>query len=273
LGTKVEIKNLNSISGVRNGVIYEIQRQIQAIKTGEKIIQETRRWNAEEGYTSSMRGKEQAHDYRYFPDPDLMPVKISSEMKETIQSTLPELPFDKQRRFMEQYDLPYTITSVLCPIQELCHFYEKAIEKHNNPKAIGNIIANDLLRELSSIEGQQTISVTQCKITPDAIAGLIKLVDDGIISKQTAQEVFVEMYQTGKAASIIVKEKGLEQTSDTGELERICGEAIAGNTKAVEEFRSGKDTAINALKGHVMKVTKGKANPKMIDDILRKLLQ
>jgi len=273
LGTKVEIKNLNSISGVRNGVIYEIQRQIQAINTGEKIIQETRRWNAEEGYTSSMRGKEQAHDYRYFPDPDLMPVKISSEMKETIQSTLPELPFDKQRRFMEQYDLPYTITSVLCPIQELCHFYEKAIEKHNNPKAIGNIIANDLLRELSSIEGQQTISVTQCKITPDAIAGLIKLVDDGIISKQTAQEVFVEMYQTGKAASIIVKEKGLEQTSDTGELERICGEAIAGNTKAVEEFRSGKDTAINALKGHVMKVTKGKANPKMIDDILRKLLQ
>lgn len=272
LGTKVEIKNLNSISGVRNGVEYEIKRQMKALDEGKTIVQETRRWNAEENSTSSMRTKEMAHDYRYFPDPDLMPVKISTEMKQSIQDELPEFPFVKQERFMQEYQLPYTITSVLCPNKDLSAYFEKAVATHNNPKRIANFVANDLLRELSAGEKHGSRPLSECKIAPDALASLVKLIDTNTISKQIAQDVFMEMFKTGQEPESIVEEKGLKQTSDAGELEAVCAEAIANNPKPVEQFKSGKDTAINALKGPVMKATQGKANPQVVDEVLRKLL-
>ena len=274
LGVKVEIKNLNSISGVRNGITYEIKRQIALCQKGEgaSIVQETRSWDADKGITFSMRSKEMAHDYRYFPDPDLMPVRVSEEIKKTLADALPERPFAKQERFMKEYNLPYTITSVLCPDKALSDYFENAVKAHNNPKAIANFIANDLLRELSNAGCDMAHPLEGCKIQPEALAELAKLVDEGVISKQIAQDVLVIMFETGDAPEKIVEEKGLKQSSDTGELESICSEVIANNPKPVQEFKDGKDTAINALKGQVMKATKGKANPKMVDDILRKLL-
>ena len=272
LGTKVEIKNLNTISGVRNGIVYEIQRQTLAIKNSQPIVQETRRWNAEEGFTTSMRSKEMAHDYRYFPDPDLMPVKISREWLETLGQDVPELPFDKQRRYFEDYDLPYTITSVLCPDARLAAYFEEAVNVCNKPRQIANFIANDLLRELSAAGEKGAMPLEECRIKPEDIAELAELVDKGEISSQIAKEVFPEMFETGRSPGQIVEEKGLRQSTDTGELEAFCKEAIASNPKPVEEFKAGKEPAINALKGQVMKATRGKANPKLVDEILRKLL-
>jgi aspartyl-tRNA(Asn)/glutamyl-tRNA(Gln) amidotransferase subunit B len=272
LGTKVEIKNLNTISGVRNGIAYEIKRQTQCLEQGEAIIQETRRWNAEKGITTSMRSKEMAHDYRYFPDPDLMPVMMPRECVARLQAEIPELPFEKQRRFYEQYELPYTITSVFCPDYELSAFYEKAVAGYNKPKQIANLIANDLLRDLSAAGDNGSLPLSACKVTPEAIAALVKLVDDGLISKQIAQDVFEEMFSTGEMPEAIVAKKGLQQTSDQSALEAICLEVIASNPKPVEEVKAGKEKAINALKGQVMKLTQGKANPKVIDDTLRKLI-
>ncbi len=272
LGTKVELKNLNSISGVRAGINFEIKRQTKALQSGEEIVQETRRWNAEGGFTTSMRSKEQAHDYRYFPDPDLMPVKIGQAKIESLKSELPELPFDKQRRFSEQYELPYTLTSVLCPDKQLCDYFEAAVKAYNKPKQIANLIANDLLRELSAAGEKSTLPLEACKVTPEAIASLVKWVDEGVISKQIAQDVFIDMFQSGESAQAIIEKKGLKQTSDTEALQAICRQVVADNPKPVGQFKAGKETAINALKGQVMKATRGKANPKLVDDLLRKLL-
>lgn len=272
LGTKVEIKNLNTISGVRNGITYEIKRQTECMETGEPIVQETRRWNAEKGITTSMRSKEMSHDYRYFPDPDLMPVEMPRECVNRLKAEIPELPFEKQRRFYEQYELPYTITSVFCPDYELSMFYEKAVAAYNKPKQIANLIANDLLRDLAAAGENGALPLAECKVTPEGIAGLVKLVDEGVISKQIAQDVFEEMFKTGEMPDVIVEKKGLQQTSDTGELEAICLEVIANNPKPVEQMKEGKEKAINALKGQVMKLTQGKANPKVVDEMLKALI-
>ncbi len=274
LGTKVELKNLNSISGVKNGVEYEIKRQTQCMKTGERIVQETRRWDAQQGVTQSMRSKEQAHDYRYFPDPDLMPVRTTPEQIEKLRKELPEVPFDKQRRYQKDWELPYTITSVICYDHELAAYFEKAVALCNQPKAVANYIANDLLRELAAAapEGESPQSVTHCTITPERLAGLVKIVEGGVISKQIAKDVFLEMFKTGETAETVVDRKGLRVQSDTGALEKICAEVIAASPKPVAEYKAGKLSAINALKGPVMKATKGQANPQAIDEILKKLL-
>lgn len=271
LGTKVELKNLNSISGVRNGINYEIARQAKLLDEGKEIVQETRKWNAEEGFSSPMRSKEKAHDYRYFPDPDLMPVKITSDILNPIKEKLPERPFEKQNRFFKEYDLPYTITSVLYPDFNLSNFFEEAVKIHKNPKTIANLLVNDLLRELSTEEGR-ALPISTCKITPKALADLVKLIDEGSISKQIAQDILIDMFKTGDSPNEIVEKKGLKQTSDTTELEGICSEIISANPNPVAEFKAGKENAINALKGQVMKASKGKANPKVVDDLLRKLL-
>lgn len=268
-GTKVELKNLNSISGVRDGIKYEIKRQIRAVEAGETIVQQTRRWDAERGVTTMMRTKEYAHDYRYFPDPDLMPLKIDASLRQELGAHLPEKPFDKQRRFMESYDLPYTVTSVLYPLPELCDFFEAAVKHHNSPKLIANFVANDFQRELCAAG----LSPCQAKVTPEKLAALVKLIDDGSISKQIAQDVLVDMFKSGEDAASIVESKGLKQTSDAGELESIIRDVITANPKPVEQFKSGNEKAINALKGPVMKATKGKANPKMVDELLKKLIQ
>ncbi|MDR1401456.1 MAG: Asp-tRNA(Asn)/Glu-tRNA(Gln) amidotransferase subunit GatB [Puniceicoccales bacterium] len=276
LGTKVEIKNLNSISGVKNGIAFEIKRQIEALKSGEKISQETRRWDANLCSTTILRSKETAFDYRYFPDPDLMPVKISPETREKIRSEVPELPFAKQERFFSQYNLPYTVTSVICPKHTLGDFFESAVATHNNPQIIANIIANDMLREMSiqnsNSDGKNDSSLENFKISPKNLAELVKFIDDGAISKQIAQNVFIEMFQSGKSAEEIIEIKGLKQNANADELLAICQLAITRNEKAAGEFRSGKDAAINAIKGFVMKETRGKANPLIVDSTLRELL-
>ena len=268
LGVKVELKNLNSITGVKNGIDYEIKRQIEVLRKGGTLTQETRRWNAETGTTSAMRSKENAHDYRYFPDPDLMPVRVDEAWLESIRATLPELPFAKQERYQKDYDLPYTITSVLVPDRALCDYFEEALAGGAKPQAIGNWIANDLLRELSGA-GR---SIADCPIAPASIGELVKLVDEGVISSKIAKDVFIDMFTTGKDPRVIVEEKGLKQSSDSGELTGICTEVIKANPKSVEDFAAGKENAINFLKGQVMKATRGKANPQMVDGLLRELL-
>jgi aspartyl-tRNA(Asn)/glutamyl-tRNA(Gln) amidotransferase subunit B len=268
LGVKVELKNLNSFTGVRNGIEFEIERQIRAVEKGEPIVQETRRWSAENNITTSMRSKEMAHDYRYFPDPDLMPVEVNEDWLNGIRATLPELPFDRQRRYFEQFDLPYTITSVLVRDRLLAEFFEEAVKVHPKPQAIANWIANDLLRELGAA-GQP---IAESKVRPKDIAGLVKLVEAGVISSNIAKEVFIHMFQSGKGPEEIVEEKGLKQSTDTGELEKFCDEAIGNNPKSVEDFLAGKENAVNFLKGQVMKASKGKANPQVVDQLLRKKL-
>jgi aspartyl-tRNA(Asn)/glutamyl-tRNA(Gln) amidotransferase subunit B len=278
LGTKVEIKNLNSISGVKNGIEFEIKRQIEALENGGRILQETRRWDANSCVTAALRSKETAFDYRYFTDPDLMPLRISQGMKDDILSKIPELPFAKQERFFARYELPYTLTSVICPRPELSDFFERAASIHNNPRAIANIIANDMLREMSlaacggTENGGQLDGTTEFPISAEQLAELVKLTDGGAISKQTAQSVFVEMFKSGRSATEIIDEKGLRQSDSGDELLEICKSAIAANRRAVDEFRAGKEAALNAIKGFVMRETRGRANPPITDKILRDLI-
>lgn len=273
LGVKTEVKNVASFSGVQKAIEFEVKRQVKALESGETIVQETRGWDADRGITVAQRAKESAHDYRYFPDPDLMPVHIDDDWIERIRAEIPEMPLDKQRRFMEEYDLPYSSTAPLCPDRELCDFFEQTVEKCNQPKKAVNWIVNDLLRELSAAGNENgPMPLTESKVAPDHLAELVSLVEDGSISSNIAKEIFPDVFATGKMPATIVEEKGLKQTSDTGELESICSQVMTEHPKAVEEFKGGKGNAINALKGQVMKATRGQANPKLVDEILRKLL-
>ena len=244
------------------------------MEEGGSITQETRRWDVETASSFSLRSKEEAHDYRYFPDPDLMPVELDRARVDELKAELPERPFDKQRRFEQEFNLPYTVTTVLCPNRELSEFFEAALETHNAPKLIANYVANDLLRELAAgaEHGQQDLKISASKLTPAHIGTLAKIIDEGIISKQIAKEVFTEMFATGAMPDAIVEKKGLKQSNDSGEIEALCREAIAGNQKAVNQYKDGNEKAINALKGPVMKATKGKANPAMLDQLLKKLI-
>lgn len=269
LGSKIELKNLNSITGVRNGIEYEIKRQTRELRKGNSITQATWRWNADQGRTESMREKEDAHDYRYLPDPDLMPVRIDDAWKNRIQSEIPELPFDKQRRFMEHYDLPYTITSVLVPDRGLSDYFEAAAKQ--SPKlaqAIGNYVTNDLLRELS--EAGQVLS--DCKVKAEHLLSLVHAVEKGTITKQIAKDVFTEMFKSGELADAVIERKGLKPDFDDEQVQAWCQEAIDENPRPVEDFKSGNDKALNALLGQVMKKSRGKANPPAINRLLRKLL-
>jgi aspartyl-tRNA(Asn)/glutamyl-tRNA(Gln) amidotransferase subunit B len=268
LGTKVELKNLNSISFVRDGIAQEIRRQTAVALSGGTIEQETRDYDGQTGLSQSLRSKEMAHDYRYFPDPDLMPVEVDEAWKSAIRATCPELPFDKQRRFMEQYGVPYTITSVLVPDRGLSDFFEETARLCGKPQAAGNWIANDLLREL----GAAKIELSQSKVGPAHVAGLVRLVDGGVILSNAAKEVFVDMFRTGEAPEAVVERKGLKAETNLDELERWCAEAIASNPKSVADYKGGKESALNAFKGPVMRAAKGKADPKRVDEMLRRLL-
>jgi len=269
LGTKVELKNLNSISFVRDGIAHEIKRQIAVLERGGTIVQETRDYDGMTGTSQSLRSKEMAHDYRYFPDPDLMPVVVDEEWKNRIRAECPELPFDKQRRFIETYQLPYTLTSVLVWDRELADYFEEAAKLSGKPQAAGNWIVNDLLREV----GNAKSTLAESKVRPAHIAELVKLIDSGTVLTNAAKEIFVEMFASGEMPGVIADKRGLKATpTDAGELEQWCRDAIAGNAKALAEFKAGKDSAINAFKGPVMKAAKGKANPKLVDETLRKIL-
>jgi aspartyl-tRNA(Asn)/glutamyl-tRNA(Gln) amidotransferase subunit B len=269
LGTKVELKNLNSISFVRDGIAHEIRRQIAVAGSGGTIVQETRQYDGEAGASFAMRSKEMAHDYRYFPDPDLMPVKVDETWLAAIRATLPERLFDRQRRYLEQFQLPYTLTSVLVPSLPLCAFFEEAARLSGQPQAAANWIANDLQRELTAAG----IGLDSSRIRPAHVAGLAGLVESGVISRNIAKEVFVEMFATGEPPDAIVERKGLRQSTDTDELEKWVAAAIAANVKAAAEFKAGNEKALNAIKGAVMKASQGKANPQLVDEIVRKSLR
>jgi len=271
LGTKVELKNLNSISFVRDGIAHEIKRQLAVVAAGGKLIQETRDYDGQTGTSQSLRSKEMAHDYRYFPDPDLMSVQVDAAWKEKLRAECPELPFDKQRRFLRDYQVPYTITSVLIPERELSDFFEASakLAGPGRAQAVGNWIANDFLRELSAAK----LPLGAAKITPASLAELVGLVEAGTLLNAAAKEVFAAMFVTGEAPAAVVARLGLAAApSDAGELEAWCRDSIAANPKALAEFKAGKESAINAFKGPVMKAGKGKANPKLVDETLRRLL-
>ena len=271
LGTKVELKNLNSISYVRDGIAHEIQRQLAVTQAGGTIVQETRDYDGQTGTSQSLRSKEMAHDYRYFPDPDLMPVKVDAAWKARIQAECPELPFAKQTRFQAEYALPYTLTSVLVWDKALADYFEEAAKLAGPGKAqaVGNWIVNDLQREL----GAAKLDLADSKVRPAHIAELVKLIDAGTLLSNAAKEVFIDMAASGEAPSVIVAKKGLAAApTDSAELEGWCRDAIAANAKSVAEFKAGKESAINGLKGPIMKASKGKANPKLVDETLRRLL-
>lgn len=268
LGTKVELKNLNSISFVRDGIAHEIRRQTAVVAGGGTIVQETRQYDGEAGTSAAMRSKEMAHDYRYFPDPDLMPVRVDEAWLASIRATLPERLFDRQRRYLEQFALPYTLTSVLVPQVPLSEFFEEAARLCGKPQAAANWIANDLQRELAAAH----TALADSRVRPAHIAGLVQLVETGVISNNLAKEVFVEMFATGEPPAAIVERKGLKQSTDTGELEQWVAAAIAANSGAAAEFKAGNEKALNPIKGAVMKASKGKANPKLVDEIVRQQL-
>ncbi len=269
LGVKVEIKNMNSISGVRNGLAYEIERQIQTVKAGGTIHQETRGWDAAKSVTYHMRFKEESHDYRYFPDPDLMPVRIDDAWRERVAASIPERQFDRQRRYYDDFGIPYTVTSVLIPDPELCSFFEEATQICGKPQQAANWLVNNLLGEL----GNAGLALSQSKVTPAHIAELVSLIDEGAISNNIAKEqVFGTMFGSGNMPAAIVEAKGLKQSNDTGELEAFCQEVINANPGPVAEIRAGNEKAINFLKGQVMKASRGKANPALVDKVLKELI-
>ena len=268
-GEKVEIKNMNTISGVRRALAYEIQRQTAALQRGEKISQETRRWDDVAGKTFVMRTKEYAHDYRYFPEPDLMPVAVSDQMLAEIRGQLTELPEAMRQRFISQYGLPEYDAGVLVADVALAKYYERAAGRSKNPKAISNWVMTELLAKLAEAKS----SIDDCPIPPEGMAELIGMIDSGQISGKIAKEVFAEMFSSCKSPSVVVKEKGLTQVSDAGAIEAFADEAIAKNPKSVADYRAGNEAAINFLKGQVMKLSKGKANPQLAGEILLRKLR
>ncbi|MDA0752839.1 MAG: Asp-tRNA(Asn)/Glu-tRNA(Gln) amidotransferase subunit GatB [Verrucomicrobia bacterium] len=269
LGAKVEIKNMNSFSGVRRAVLYEVPRQIEALKNGETIVQETRRWDDIAGITESMRTKEDAHDYRYFPDPDLMPFEPSEAWFEEVRQGVVELPLARKHRFVEQYQLPEGDAEVFVNDVPLGDYFEQVAGKAKQPKAIANWVINNLRAKL--VESESTLE--DLKFEPASLLELVQLVESGKISSKIAQTVFGEMFDSGKAPGAIVEEKGLVQVSDTGAIEQFCDQAIEANPGPADDYRNGKEAALNFLKGQVMKLSRGKANPALVGEMLQKKLK
>jgi aspartyl-tRNA(Asn)/glutamyl-tRNA(Gln) amidotransferase subunit B len=268
LGAKIEIKNMNSISGVRRALAYEIDRQAKALERGEKLEQETRGWDDAAGETFLMRTKESAHDYRYFPDPDLVPVKSEVLVAEA-RGRLPELPKAKRARFVEQYQVSSYDAGVLAADLGLARYFETAAEGAKKPKNIANWILNDLQSALSNANK----TITDCPVPPEALDELVNLIDRGKISGKQGKEVFAEMFASGKGAAAIVKERGIEQLSDLNAIEAFCEQVIAANPKPAADFKAGNAASLNFLKGEVMKLSKGKANPQLAGEILEAKLK
>ncbi len=269
LGAKIEIKNMNTFSGVRRALGYEIPRQIAAVKRGEALRQETRRWDDDAGITEPMRSKEHAHDYRYLPDPDLLPFEPSEAWIAEVRSRVIELPLSRKQRYMRDFGLPSGDAEVFKSNVPLGTFFEAAAAGAKNPKAVGNWVINNLAAKLN----ESGTALADVRFPPPAIGDLVQLVESGRISTKIAQDVFADMFATGKSPSVIVEEKGLAQVSDTGALEAYCEQAIAANPGSAQDFRNGKAAALNFLKGQVMKLSKGKANPAVVGEILERQLR
>jgi aspartyl-tRNA(Asn)/glutamyl-tRNA(Gln) amidotransferase subunit B len=266
LGAKIELKNLNSMSAVRRAIVAEVERQTECLERGEKLIQSTRRWDDDRGETQLMRTKEDAHDYRYLPCPDLLPIR-TGPLLVAAKSRVPELPHEKRTRFEVDYQVSSYDAGVLASDKALADWFETSVAaKPEVPaKKIVNWIINDLLGRLN--ESGQTLS--EASVTPLALAELVSTVEKGTISNNQAKEVFAEMYATGQEAAVIIKAKGFEQVSDTGALEALCDQVIASNPDKVAEFKAGNDKVLNWMTGQIMKASGGKANPKVLGELLR----
>lgn len=266
-GTRAEIKNVNSFKALERALEYEIDRQIELVEDGEEVVQETRLWDDNAGVTRSMRGKEDAHDYRYFPEPDLMPLEISQEWIDRIKATMPELPEQKRQRYMNlglsEYD-----ASVIVAQYELAMFFDEVLKAGGNPK----IAVNFLMGEIAAYLKEQKLSINETKLTPESLVELIGLIEKATISNNIGKQIIVEMMETGEKASAIVEKKGLSQISDTGAIKEIAQKIIEANPSQVEAYRGGKDKLFGFFVGQVMKETKGRANPQSVNQILKELL-
>ncbi|MBX4146161.1 Asp-tRNA(Asn)/Glu-tRNA(Gln) amidotransferase subunit GatB [Paenibacillus lautus] len=268
LGTKAELKNMNSFRGVQRGLEYEQYRQTEILDEGGVIVQETRRWDEAQAKTFSMRGKEQAHDYRYFPDPDLVSVHISEEWKEAVRATIPELPDARKARYALEYGLPDYDAAVITSSKLLADFFEDSLNYTKDAKSVSNWIMGDLLGYLNS----NNLELSEVKITGQGLGEMIGLIEKGTISSKIAKTVFKEMLESGKLPAQIVEEKGLVQISDEGAIKSIVEQVVANNPQSVEDYKAGKQKAIGFLVGQVMKESKGKANPALANKLLVEVL-
>jgi aspartyl-tRNA(Asn)/glutamyl-tRNA(Gln) amidotransferase subunit B len=268
-GTKAEVKNLNSFRYLEKALEYEIVRQIDLLEGGGRVVQETRLWDSAAGRTLSMRSKEEAHDYRYFPEPDLPPLVVTEARVAAVRGTMPELPEARRQRFVAKYGLPAYDAGVLTSSSGLADYFERVAAASGNAKAASNWVMGELLRTLK----ERGTAVEQVPLTPAALAGLIALVDKGTISSSIAKEVFAKMYDTGRSAEDIVAAEGLAQNSDEGALLAIVRDVIAANTATVEEYRAGKTKGFGFLVGQIMKGSGGKANPQLANELLKRELQ
>ncbi|MBM9603974.1 Asp-tRNA(Asn)/Glu-tRNA(Gln) amidotransferase subunit GatB [Desulfopila inferna] len=266
-GTRTELKNMNSFRNVESALEYEIRRQRDLLLDGEKVAQETLLWNPDKNRTEPMRGKEEAHDYRYFPCPDLVPVEIDEDWIERMRATLPELPDQRKQRFVSVYELPEYDAAILTGSRELADYFETAVQVCNSPKKVSNWIMTELLRELKGED------IAVCPVAPGQLGALLAMVEEGTISGKIAKTVFSEMMETGKDPQVVVKEKNLVQVSDEGELLAIVQEIVDANPDQAQQFREGKDKVMGFFVGQLMKKTKGKANPKMANELFHKVLK
>lgn len=267
-GVRAEIKNINSFRFVEKAIEYEIKRQASVLEEGGRIIQETRLWDSATGRTFSMRTKEESHDYRYFPEPDLAPVAAGEDWIKEIKASLPELPDLKRERFVSEYGLTEYDADLLTAEKATADWFEKSVKSGGSAKAVANWMMGDLVRFLN----EDNSSIEECPLSPVQLADMIKLIDNGTISGKIAKTVFEEMYKTGRPAEEIVKEKGLVQISDTGAIEKAVDEVVSRHTQEAERFRAGDEKLLGFFVGQVMKMTKGKANPQILNDLLKKKL-
>ncbi|MBP1765524.1 MAG: gatB [Firmicutes bacterium] len=264
-GTKSEIKNLNSFRAVQRGLEYEVERQTDVLEDGGKVVQETRSWDEAAGVTVSLRSKEQAHDYRYLPEPDLVPIVVDPAWVEEIRCNLPELPDERQKRMMETYGLSSYDASVLTASRAQAEYFDALVAQGADAKAAANWVMGEVAKHLNS----NGLTMAQCPVSAEHLAGMLKLVDKGTISHKIAKTVFEEMWTSGKAAEDIVKEKGLVQITDSSAIVGIVDAVLAANPQSVADFKAGKERAIGFLVGQVMKQTKGRANPEMVNTLLK----
>jgi aspartyl-tRNA(Asn)/glutamyl-tRNA(Gln) amidotransferase subunit B len=268
-GTKVEIKNMNSFRNVQRALEFEVQRQARALEAGERIAQETRLWEAERGYTRSMRSKEYAHDYRYFPEPDLVPLALDPAWIDEVRAALPELPRARRHRFVSQHGLPAYDAGVLTQSRALGDYFESAVQVYPNPKVVSNWIMSELLRTLP---GDDDRAIAASPVTPARLAGLLRLVDNGTISGKIAKDVFDKMLHSGEDAESIVRREGLTQVTDAAALASVIDRIIADNPKPLEDWKRGKKEAAKAYVGLIMRATQGKANPALVNRLLEEKL-
>ena len=266
LGTRAELKNLNSFRFIKQAIEYEVERQIDVIDDGGKVVQETRLFDADKGISRSMRSKEEAHDYRYFPDPDLVPLVVSDQWVERVRGELPELPAAKLQRYLDDLGLPVYDAGVLSAEREVAEYFEALVQQNGNAKLCSNWVMGEVLRSLKEKE----IAIVDCPVSPELLAGVLQRIDDNTISGKIAKTVFEEIWQTGKTADQVIDEKGLKQVTDTGAIEAIVDEVIAANQGQFEELKAGKDKLIGFFVGQVMKLSKGKANPGMVNQLIKK---